>query len=370
MDKKCVLINCFATSNELRIEPVRDVFDDLGYQTIYLSSDFHHAKKQHISSMSGVDLIHVLGYKRNLSVLRLLSHFQFAKKVYKFLIAEKPDVVYVKFPPNSLVKYIYLFKKKNNCKVIFDVFDLWPESLPISDTLNKLLFPLTCIWKNKRDRYLHCGDLFITECNMYKSFLPEQISSKCRTIYLTKKDIDYSYHNKNKLNELKLCYLGGINNLIDLDEIGNIIKELKTKVDVSLDIIGDGINKDKFIDLANCMNCKVYYHGVIYDETKKYNIMKHCDLGLNIMKTNVCVALTLKSIDYLRAGLGLISNIPYDTEQIIMREGCGIISNQIGDFDINKIQTIKSNARKVYEEYFSYEKCKNDIRELIKTIDI
>ena len=102
--KKCVLVNCFASSNEMRVEPIREVLDERGYETIYISSDFHHALKKYVPLDKSIVPIRVRSYKKNLSIDRLLSHKEFSKEVYEFLCKEKPELIYIKFPPNSLLK--------------------------------------------------------------------------------------------------------------------------------------------------------------------------------------------------------------------------------------------------------------------------
>ena len=57
---------------------------------------------------------------------------------------------------------------------------------------------------------------------------------------------------------------------------------------------------------------------------EKINILAPCDYALNIMKDNVSVGLTIKSIDYLSYGLPLINNIKGDTWKLINDEKIGL----------------------------------------------
>ena len=149
--KKCVLVNCFGSSNENRVEPIKHWFEENGYETIYYSSDFHHVKKEYVELPEYIEPIKTKKYKKNISVQRIVSHVDFSKKIYALLKEIKPDVLYVKFPPNSLVKYAAKFKRKFGCYLIFDVFDLWPESLPISSWKKTVLTPLTYFWARPRN---------------------------------------------------------------------------------------------------------------------------------------------------------------------------------------------------------------------------
>ena len=368
--KKCVLINCFASSNEMRVEPIRDVLRKNGYSTIYISSDFHHAKKEYVELPKEIKPIHVKAYKKNMSILRLYSHYMFSKNVYKYLIKTKPDLVYIKFPPNTLVKTAYDYKQSNSkSKIILDIFDLWPESLPIPEKTKFIISPITNIWKFYRDKYMVCADLILTECNMYQILLKEKLKTNAHTLYLTKKDIDYKCDETPNDGILRLCYLGGINNLIDIEAVKHTIEILKNTWNVTLDIIGDGQNKDKLLRVAKDNGCSVTFHGVIYDDIEKYKIMRNCDLGINLMKDTSVVALTLKSIEYFRAGLGIINNIKYDTKEIVKEYDCGVEIEELSRLKNKEtINIIKRNARKTYLELFEYNSNKEKFNNILKEI--
>ncbi len=367
--KKCVLVNCFASSNEMRIEPIREVLEEKGYETIYISSDFHHALKEYVELDPLITPIHVKPYKKNLSVDRLLSHREFSKEVYKYLCDVQPELIYIKFPPNTLVKIAYEYKKNHNCKIILDLFDLWPESLPVPVIAKIIGKPALEIWSGYRDKYITCADLLLTECDMYREVLRNKLPANTNTLYLMKEDIDYHFIPAEE-GKIKLCYLGGINNLIDFNLLGNVVNDLKGQGEVSIDIIGDGVNRNALIKVFEDRGCKVLFHGIIYDEKKKYAIMSNCDLGLNVAKNNVKVALSIKSIEYFRAGLGVINSVRYDTYKLIEGTKSGINVDQITEFDIRNIDTIKKNSRKLYENIFNIDVNKEKFIKYLMTIGI
>lgn len=368
--KKCVLVNCFACSNEMRVEPIRDVLNEMGYKTIYISSDYHHALKKYVKLDDSITPIHVISYKKNLSINRLLSHWDFSKQVYRFLCQEKPDLIYVKFPPNTLVKVVYRYRKLYNCKIILDLFDLWPESLPISHKIKMLLYPLLNIWAKYRDKYISCADLVLTECEMYKKVLGKKLPENTSVLYLTKEDIDYKF-TPCENGKIRLCFLGGINNLININLIGKVVNNfIKQGYSVSLDIIGDGSKRNELIQIAESEGCEVSFHGIIYDEVKKNEILSQCDLGLNLVKNCVKIALSIKSIEYFRAGLGIINNVPFDSENIIAENFAGINVSKGLSIDIKQIEIMKKNARYVYDNFFSIETCKNNMRNAFNSIGV
>ena len=77
------------------------------------------------------------------------------------------------------------------------------------------------------------------------------------------------------------------------------------------------------------------------------------------MKNEVCVGLTMKSIDYLSFGLPIINNIPFDTWNIVNKYNCGINIDSFNlDKNILEILKIKTNKNKMIEyhnnSFFTY----------------
>ena len=52
--------------------------------------------------------------------------------------------------------------------------------------------------------------------------------------------------------------------------------------------------------------------------------MSRCHFGFNLMKPDVCVGLTMKSVDYFRHDLPILNNIPADTAELVDREQVGL----------------------------------------------
>ena len=123
-------------------------------------------------------------------------------------------------------------------------------------------------------------------------------------------------------------------------------------------------------------NVKIIDHGIVYDETEKAEIYSQCHMALNLMKTNVFVGLTMKSIEYFAAGLPVINNIPEDTKNIVEKNGCGF--NYTGDMDdviawletLNdrKIDDMKNESYKIYEENFKVQVFDNKLKKLLENV--
>lgn len=357
---KAVIVNCFDTYED-RVDLVHEFFKEQGYDVIVIQSDFRHFKKVHREEPKE-DFIFVKSkpYYKNLSVPRLSSHYKYAGDAFKIVEELKPDLLYTFVPPNSLAKFAASYKKKHKeVKLILDLIDLWPETMPIGKAKK---FPPFTFWGAMRDKSLKYADLVITECDLYQSVLGDALKGvKTETVYLAKREIDVVSNPQLSEDEIHLAYLGSINNIIDILKIKEIIETIKKVKPVTLHIIGDGESKQELIDAAKAGGATVEYHGKIYDPQKKQDIFDKCHFGLNIMKDSVCVGLTMKSIDYFQHGLPIINNIPGDTAAIIEKYGVGINCKSIS-FNIElikqsnsviKMHRVKMNAIGLYNSSFS-----------------
>lgn len=320
---KAVIVNCFDTYED-RVDLVHEFFKEQGYDVTVIQSDFRHFEKVHREELKE-DFIFVKSkpYYKNLSFGRISSHYKYASDAFKIIEEIKPNLLYTFIPPNSLAKFAASYKKKNNdVKLILDLIDLWPETMPIGKA--KKYQPFT-YWGAMRDKSLKYADLVITECNLYQDVIGNALKGiKTETVYLANREIDVVSNPQLSEDEIHLAYLGSINNIIDILKIKEIIESIIITKPVTLHIVGDGERKQELIDAAKAGGATVEYHGEIYDAQVKQDIFDKCHFGLNIMKDSVCVGLTMKSIDYFQHGLPIINNIPADTAEIVEKYGVGI----------------------------------------------
>ena len=99
---------------------------------------------------------------------------------------------------------------------------------------------------------------------------------------------------------------------------------------------------------------------MVYEPKKKQAIFDECHFGLNIMKSSVCVGLTMKSLDYFQAGLPIINNIDGDTADMIEAYHIGFNGYHALLENIEKLQEkdyllMRDNVRKLYYEKFTKE---------------
>ena len=75
-----------SSSYEPRMDLTADFFRNKGHKVTRIESNFIHREKVKTDKkVEDTIYIDTIPYKRNLSVRRLFSHYNFAKKVYKLL---------------------------------------------------------------------------------------------------------------------------------------------------------------------------------------------------------------------------------------------------------------------------------------------
>ncbi len=360
---RVVIVNCFDTYEE-RIDLIYDFFENKGHEVTVIQSDFRHFKKvKRTEDKPGFMFIQSKAYYKNMSLTRLISHYKFAKKAFEVVRKLQPDLLYTIVPPNSLAMFAAKYKKKNrNTMLIFDLIDLWPETMPIGKISR---FPPFTFWRLMRDKSLKFSDLIVTECNHYQSMLANELKNiNTQTVYLAKRVVNIERYPIFDNARIHLCYLGSINNIIDIPKIKKIIKSINKLKSTTLHIIGDGESKQVLIDEVISTGANVEFYGKIYDLQEKQKIFDKCHFGLNIMKDNVCVGLTMKSIDYFQHGLPIINNIKADTTNLVEDYCIGMnitddnlleVAERIALMKESEWIFLKNNTDKVFIDFFSKE---------------
>lgn len=365
-----VIVNCFDTY-EHRAILLKEVFESIGKKVCIITSDYKHIFKMKRDDFPvDFDPIHVYPYKKNLSAQRLFSHYRFACEAIKHLTQEYDNVSLVWFfvPPNSLVKEAAKYKKGNSqVKVVFDVIDMWPESMPISKYKN--LPPFT-EWGRLRNLKLKVADAVVSECDLYKSVLNRFYDKEIYTLYLAHDNNSLESKPNPPQDRISLCYLGSINNIVDISRICRVIANLDKPVDFH--IIGDGEKRQELIDAASSVEANVVYHGKVYDRVEKQKIFDSCHAGFNFMKDSVFVGLTMKSIDYFEAGLPILNTIKGDTWKFVDELGIGVNvgDNSVTADQIMALQKSRKEVRSFFDKNFTKGVFREKVLRIISTLNL
>ena len=317
-----LIMDCFGLA-PFRLELIRQYFAGRDSDVQIVSSNWDHFKKQRrVSNSPHLVYLPTLPYYKNISVRRMVSHWLFARSAFAYAEKLRADTIYTHVPPNSMAHFARRYKEKHpETKMYLGLIDLWPESMPIGAA--KKYFPFT-LWRAMRDKALAAADIVTPECDLYKHLLRGTPGMEdARTLRLVNEDHGLYSPEVPPLDALRLCYLGSVNTIIDIPLIASLIKELSRYKKIELHIIGDGQSRDELLTATRNAGAQVFFYGITFDTELKREIYRRCHFGLNITKPQVCVGLTMKSIDYFEAGLPLLNNIGGDTWNWVEEQKAG-----------------------------------------------
>ncbi len=355
-------ISCF-NSYYNHIYKFTGYFKRKNYTVKYMIQDFSHINKKYILDENPPDIdvvkIHVPAYQSNLSPKRLYSHYVFARKVYKMLCEFKPEIIYCMFPPNMLVHEVAKYKRKFGAKIIFDYWDAWPESFPFKKGKRyALIKPFLNIWRNLRDKNLPDADLILTISNnrlkLLREKFPENLS---QVLHPARKPLEAEslpkYNFSKIASEMSFCYLGNVNFITDLEFAKKFFArdgKLSQNRKLKLHIIGEGVNLENLVTSLESEGIEIFTHGIIYDDETKREILSQCDFGLNIPRLEIgSDNMPLKAIDYVRAGLPLISTSLGEIHDLIARYNFGFNANDPDELAEKLLQLTSSDLERISE---------------------
>lgn len=351
-----LLITPFYNDNAEVSRPgfVREVLIKNNINVDIITSDFSHTQKKKVEFDSdNIKTIKTLRYNNNTSIFRFISHFFLALSLfyYGFKNRNKYDIFYVTAPFAIVVLLLKIVTSK---KIIVDIIDFWPDSLPFPK--NKFLAIALSCWSkinrmsiNLADSVISLSTTFLKEVNKTKNKKQILLGSKSRF-----KSIDIKHNSE---FDLRIVYIGNIGLLYDFDTLLDAI--INSKLNIHVNIVGDGDKRHSVIERLEKENISYTYYGIIYDDNKLDNIILESDFGFNGF-LNTTASFSYKAISYFKYGLPIINSMKGDLWNYVEEHEVGY--NYIGG-DMKQLSTILSscslsltdNVRVFFNENLEYE---------------
>lgn len=357
--RKAIIVN-HADSYDARVQLVRRNLIKNGYAVTVFTGDFQHREKRRVThKQEGYVYAHMLAYRKNVSPARILSLLDFSRRAAAFVKQEAPDLLYVMAPANSTAYLCAQYKKKHeSVMLVVDVIDLWPETMPIPQKVKGLwVFKM---WARLRTRALERADVVLCECKLFAQRL-EAPGVMPAVLYMPASQALVSMQPHFDADCVQLGYLGSVNYVIDIARICRLVRAIAAHKPVCVHIVGGGEKLEAFSSGLKEAGARVVCHGMVYDARQKQQIFDTCRFGINIMRQETCVGLTMKSVDYLRMGVPLLNGIGADTAQLIARFDIGIdaraaeeaVAAQVLHTDAALDARRRANCRMVFDRYFT-----------------
>jgi hypothetical protein len=261
--------------NSSRTDEFAYFFSKQGNNVKFFTNNFCHFRKKHVKKVLflwsdekiknyKVVWLKTSAYQSNVGFARVVNMWQNLYKtfLYAMLSKEKPDVIIAPSVPITLGFIGCIIAKILNCRMIYEIRDLWPEILADIDAIKRSSISF---------KLMQCIEVFIyTNCNAIVSTLPnvsKYIKNKI------KKNIFIQYIpngliprkcniNKIKIEKTgeckKIMYFGGYGLDHDVESIVQAAKILndKHKNKYKFYLFGDGPKKSKIMQNAKKQKIK------------------------------------------------------------------------------------------------------------------
>jgi len=382
-----------------------------GHEVVWWTSTFDHVRKiQRFNSGTTInksnnfkiELLHSIGYKKNISIFRFINHYLIGCKFYKYTQEEiKPDIILSSLPALKLSLSAVEYGKKMNIPVVLDMRDMWPEAfldfipswakgmarilfLPMYIMLSKACIGATHIigitpgfvnWGVK------CANRNPTSLDKsfplgYSKNVPEKKDIKDAEQFWTKYRL-----NKNG-NEFNVCFFGNLGHSF-VPEFINVINAAR-KIEaknyyIRFIICGSGVNLNFYKKKSKGYN-NIIFPGWI-NESQIWTLLRMSSVGLLPYQNSksFVIGLPNKSIEYLSAGLPIVSSLKGVLGDLINNYNCGVTyeSENVDDLSYTLInlfnhpeilKEMSKNAYALYKEKFVAEKIYNDMIDYLELV--
>ena len=329
-------------NNKLRLHRTgiiaKYISENTNHNVTWWTSDFNHFTKNHIfgedtnfnpSSNLNVIALSGKGYRRNISIDRIIDHNQIAEKFNKKALESlKPDIIVVAFPTLGLSEACTDLGKEWGVPVLIDYRDMWPEVFveivpnfmkPIVKCILSPLFIKTKKTFKKATGIIGITDGFLNLAldkiqrgkNEYDGVFPlAYLSNQFTPIQLEEATIFWEKVVP-KSNKLRISFLGTLGHQFDFDTIIGAVEILNIQGIDNFEIIlcGSGDKEKSLVDFSK-KNKGIYLPG--YMSAAQINaLLKTTDLGLCPYNLNEAFINSIpgKAIEYMSFGVPLLSTL-------------------------------------------------------------
>ena len=337
---KIFIVANFTNSETSRFFELARVFARRGHDVVVITSDFSHSTKILKKEMPQYDTfktvyLHEPGYKSNVSIKRLWSHYVWGRNVEKYIQngIVKPDVVYASLPTYTAGRLVGKWCNNNDVKYIVDVQDLWPEAFKVAvknSFLQQAFLPMEWI----ANAAYKTADYVIGVSDTYRD-RALKVNKKCKeglTVFLgnngEKFDIaKEKYRICKPDDEFWIAYIGTMGFSYDINlaiDAIKLVKASKLSKKVKFVAMGNGPLLDEYKKHAEESGIDFEFTGSLPYEVMVGKLCS-CDAVINCLRPGAAQSITNKVGDYALSGLPVINtqeNLEY--RKLVEDTQCGI----------------------------------------------
>lgn len=369
-----------------RMGNLAECISENGHHVEWFSVSFDHYKKIQRCSKDSEILIkdnykmHIIrtnGYKKNISISRIIQHKLSGRNIYKKMFKlEKPDIIIASMEPLEVSYVVSKYGVENSVPVVIDVRDLWPE-IYYEVIPPKMHFILEFYMKICRRTLRKTMSNAYSIVGLSKSFLEYGLKFANRKQenqdrvfpiaypnykYSTYKDtlnkywVGYNFNEKDFL----IVFFGNFGKQFDFENIIEASKLLLKNDKIKFVLCGTGVQLE---NIKKRTDKNVIFPGWI-EKDQILSLAANASVGIApyINSINYTQNTPNKFGEYLSASLPILVSVPGDMENLLIKNECGysyksgedlaeLIENYFNDK--NKLNLHSQNARKLYDKEFN-----------------
>lgn len=256
------------------------------------------------------------GYRKNVSLKRIISHSTVGRNLNSYLLKrKKPDVIYCAVPSLDVAGVAARYAENNNIRFIIDIQDLWPEAFEMVFRVPYISNLLFYSIRQKANYIYASADEIVAVSQTYVNRALE-VNSKCKvgySVYLgTELESFDKFADNNRcagkpMDEIWLAYIGTLGHSYDLICVIDALKKIKGKCNIKFIVMGDGPLKSQFERYAKEQGVYAEFTGRLH-YGKMVGILKACDIAVNPISPGAAQSIINKHGDYASAGLPVINS--------------------------------------------------------------
>lgn len=370
-----------------------DALSRKGHQVCWWTSTFDHKEKRHLSSKDTtwpfrtrceLRMLHAMSYSKNISWKRLVNHRQLGKKfLQQAAYLPRPDVIISSLPTLDFCSAASCYGRQFNVPVVLDLRDLWPDIFvdvapalvrkpvrlmlsPFFRQIRKACSRATAL-TGITEAFVDWG---LDKAGRTRSALDHAFPMGYSSCKPSSKEINdaslfWKTHGVTPDNgEFIVCFFGTLGRHFEASTVMETATNLAPLgTPIRFVICGTGEQANAWHRQGDRL-ANVTMPGWV-NRAQIWSLMRMSSVALApyISTHDFSRSLPNKSIEYLSAGLPVLSSLQGVLSELLQKEQCGITyengnSQQLADIllslpgDTRRCGTMSTNAKSLYRRQF------------------
>ncbi len=384
----------------LRAGILAELLASQNHDVVWWSSAFNHVAKTHRfpentvidrSERYRLILLHSVGYRRNVSIRRVIDHWCIAREFSQLAGSQqRPDIILCSFPTIELSAAATRYGRKEGVPVVLDIRDLWPDVFSdlappwMRPLMRLLLAPLLSMTRRA------CKEATAI-IGTTPSFVAWAVDRAGRRTTLWDRPFPMGYRSAEpaegdrdaalrrwaarsiRADEFNICFFGTLGRQFELEPVIAAARLLERQHRPFRFILcGGGDRSDHYRGLAEGCGSVVFPGWV--DSSDIWTLMRMSRVGLAPYpsRPNFSLNMPNKPIEYLSAGLPIVSSLRGDLEALLAAADCGVTypngdAAALADALIqlydnpDRLAAMSRNALELYRHQFTSDRVYGDL---------